>query len=241
MSQPSPRTTRPPTSSSSRRARRAPSATTWAPARSRRTRRSSSTSCRATTRRVYTDMTRTFVLGDVPDDVREWHRLVKEALDRAIAETKPGVEGRALFDGPCEIFEAAGEPTQRTKTPGEPLERRLLPRARPRRRARGARGAGPRPARRRSSSAGRRHHGRAGPLPRRVRRRPARGQRPRHRDRRREPDGYPYDLNLSRYRPFARKGPPSIGSGGRRHRHAGFPCGRIEGGARLTDEPLSRP
>ncbi len=70
---------------------------------------------------VYTDMTRTFVVGDVADDVREWHRLCKEALDRALAETKPGVEGRALFDATCEIFEAAGEMTQRTKKPGEPL------------------------------------------------------------------------------------------------------------------------
>jgi Xaa-Pro aminopeptidase len=70
---------------------------------------------------VYTDMTRTFVVGDVADEVREWHRLCKEALDRAIAETKPGIEGRELFAGTCEIFEAAGELTQRTKTPGEPL------------------------------------------------------------------------------------------------------------------------
>jgi Xaa-Pro aminopeptidase len=70
---------------------------------------------------VYTDMTRTFVVGEVADDVREWHRLCKEALDRAIAETKPGVEGRALNAGTCEIFEAAGEMTQRTKKPGEPL------------------------------------------------------------------------------------------------------------------------
>lgn len=70
---------------------------------------------------VFTDMTRTFVVGDVADDVREWHRLVKEALDRALAETKPGVEGRAIFDGTCEIFEAAGEPTQRTKEAGVPL------------------------------------------------------------------------------------------------------------------------
>jgi len=70
---------------------------------------------------VYTDMTRTFVVGDVPDEVREWHRLVKEALDKAIAEIRPGVGGRALFDGTCDIFEAAGEPTQRTKRPGETL------------------------------------------------------------------------------------------------------------------------
>jgi Xaa-Pro aminopeptidase len=70
---------------------------------------------------VYTDMTRTFVVGDVPDDVREWHRLCKEALDRSVAAIRPGVEGRAVFDLTCDIFEAAGEPTQRTKKPGETL------------------------------------------------------------------------------------------------------------------------
>jgi Xaa-Pro aminopeptidase len=70
---------------------------------------------------VYCDMTRTFVVGDVPDDVRRWHTLCKEALDRAIAEIADGADGRAIFDGTCEIFEAAGEPTQRTKKEGEPL------------------------------------------------------------------------------------------------------------------------
>jgi Xaa-Pro aminopeptidase len=70
---------------------------------------------------VYTDMTRTFVVGEVADDVREWHRLVKEALDRAISEIRSGADARSIFEGSCEIFEAAGEPTQRTKTPGEPL------------------------------------------------------------------------------------------------------------------------
>jgi Xaa-Pro aminopeptidase len=69
----------------------------------------------------FCDMTRTFVVGEVPDDVREWHRLCKEALDRAVGEIRDGADGRAIFDGTCEIFEAAGEPTQRTKTPGEPL------------------------------------------------------------------------------------------------------------------------
>jgi Xaa-Pro aminopeptidase len=70
---------------------------------------------------MFCDMTRTFVVGDVADDVREWHRLCKEALDRAISEIKDGASGRAIFDGTCDIFEAAGEPTQRTKTPGKPL------------------------------------------------------------------------------------------------------------------------
>jgi Xaa-Pro aminopeptidase len=70
---------------------------------------------------IYTDMTRTFVVGDVADDVREWHRLCKEALDAAVAEIRAGADGRAIFDGTCDIFEAAGEPTQRTKTPGVAL------------------------------------------------------------------------------------------------------------------------
>jgi Xaa-Pro aminopeptidase len=68
---------------------------------------------------VYTDMTRTFVVGDVPDDVREWHRLCKEALDRALGEIRPGADARTIFDGTCEIFEAAGETTPRTKKAGE--------------------------------------------------------------------------------------------------------------------------
>jgi Xaa-Pro aminopeptidase len=70
---------------------------------------------------VYTDMTRTFVVGDVPEDVRRWHGLCKEALDAAVAEIRVGVEARAVFGLACEIFEDAGEPTQRTKKPGEPL------------------------------------------------------------------------------------------------------------------------
>jgi Xaa-Pro aminopeptidase len=70
---------------------------------------------------VYTDMTRTFLVGDVPDEVREWHRLCKEALDAAVTEIRVGVDARAVFDVTCDIFEAAGEPTQRTKQPGETL------------------------------------------------------------------------------------------------------------------------
>jgi Xaa-Pro aminopeptidase len=70
---------------------------------------------------MYCDMTRTFVVGEVPEDVLTWHRLCKQALDRAIAEISDGADGRKVFDGTCEIFEAAGEPTQRTKEPGATL------------------------------------------------------------------------------------------------------------------------
>jgi Xaa-Pro aminopeptidase len=69
----------------------------------------------------FSDMTRTFVVGDVPEDVKEWHRLCKEALDRAVSEIRDGADGRAIFDATCDIFEAAGERTQRTKDPGVPL------------------------------------------------------------------------------------------------------------------------
>jgi Xaa-Pro aminopeptidase len=69
----------------------------------------------------FCDMTRTYVVGEVADDVREWHRLCKEALDRAVSEIRDGADGRAIFDGTCDIFEAAGERTQRTKEPGKPL------------------------------------------------------------------------------------------------------------------------
>jgi Xaa-Pro aminopeptidase len=70
---------------------------------------------------MFCDMTRTFVVGDVPEDVQRWHELTKQALDRAISEIKDGADGRTIFDGTCEIYEGAGEPTQRTKEAGKPL------------------------------------------------------------------------------------------------------------------------
>jgi Xaa-Pro aminopeptidase len=70
----------------------------------------------------YADMTRTFVVGEPDEEIVEWHRLVKEAVDRTIEPIKPGVKGRELFDIACDIFEEAGEKTQRTKEPGKPLD-----------------------------------------------------------------------------------------------------------------------
>jgi Xaa-Pro aminopeptidase len=67
------------------------------------------------------DMTRTFVVGEVPPEVREWHSLCLDALERAVAAARPGVTGRDVFEQTCELFEAAGFPTQRTKRPGETL------------------------------------------------------------------------------------------------------------------------
>ena len=71
---------------------------------------------------VYTDMTRTYVVGDVPDELREYHRLCKEALERTAAAAGPGVNGRDLMQMTCDLFAEHGYPTQLTKQPGEVLD-----------------------------------------------------------------------------------------------------------------------
>jgi Xaa-Pro aminopeptidase len=71
---------------------------------------------------VYTDMTRTYVVGDVPDEIGEYHRLCKEALERTTAAAKPGVNGRELMQIACDLFAEHGYPTQLTKEPGEVLD-----------------------------------------------------------------------------------------------------------------------
>jgi Xaa-Pro aminopeptidase len=70
----------------------------------------------------YSDMTRTFVSGRTPaEDVSRWHALVHTALERVYERLRPGVTGRELFAAACDVFEEAGEPTQRTKPEGETL------------------------------------------------------------------------------------------------------------------------
>jgi Xaa-Pro aminopeptidase len=70
----------------------------------------------------WADMTRTFVAGAPPPaDVVEMHRLALEALEAVKAAARPGVTGSELHDIACDIFEAAGHPTQRTKAQGESL------------------------------------------------------------------------------------------------------------------------
>jgi Xaa-Pro aminopeptidase len=71
---------------------------------------------------VYTDMTRTYVIGEPPAELVEWHRLCKEALDRVVAAVRPGVNGRDLMKIAADLFEEHGHPTQFTKAPGEVLD-----------------------------------------------------------------------------------------------------------------------
>ena len=68
------------------------------------------------------DMTRTFVVGEVPGRGRaNGTGSARRRSTAPVADIRPGVTGKSVFEGSCEIFEAAGYPTQRTKPAGETL------------------------------------------------------------------------------------------------------------------------
>jgi Xaa-Pro aminopeptidase len=62
----------------------------------------------------WADMTRTFVVGEVPDEVRELEGVVTEGFAAARDAVRPGISGRELHGIVCDVFEAAGHRTQRT-------------------------------------------------------------------------------------------------------------------------------
>jgi Xaa-Pro aminopeptidase len=70
----------------------------------------------------YADMTRTFAIGEPPDELVEYQRLVHEALQRALAAVKPGVPGRDVYVLVSELFHEHGYKTGLHKQPGEVLE-----------------------------------------------------------------------------------------------------------------------
>ena len=69
----------------------------------------------------WADMTRTFVRGEVTDEVAALGEVVRSALEAARSAAGPGSSGGALYDIAAEIVERAGHPTQRTRAPGEQL------------------------------------------------------------------------------------------------------------------------
>ena len=70
----------------------------------------------------YADMTRTYVVGTPSEELTEYHRLVKEALDRSLKATRAGVPGVDVYNLVCELFESAGQKTSLSKKPGEVLD-----------------------------------------------------------------------------------------------------------------------
>ena len=71
---------------------------------------------------VYSDMTRTYVVGEAPEEIRRYHALCLEALRRSAEAVRPGVNGRDLMRLVCDLFAAEGFKTPLTKAPGEVLD-----------------------------------------------------------------------------------------------------------------------
>jgi Xaa-Pro aminopeptidase len=70
----------------------------------------------------YSDTTRTFCIGDPPDELVKYHELCLEVFERVLPEIRPGASGAELHRISAEVFEKAGYPTQLTKQPGEVLD-----------------------------------------------------------------------------------------------------------------------
>jgi Xaa-Pro aminopeptidase len=50
------------------------------------------------------DLTRTVVVGEVPDEIRRMHAAVLQALDAGIESIKAGVSGRDVHEGVCQVL-----------------------------------------------------------------------------------------------------------------------------------------
>jgi Xaa-Pro aminopeptidase len=69
----------------------------------------------------FADLSRTFVLGRAPSELRAWHALCCEALALACAEVRPGADGRKIYGLVSSFFADRGFPTLLTKPAGEVL------------------------------------------------------------------------------------------------------------------------
>jgi Xaa-Pro aminopeptidase len=69
----------------------------------------------------HADMTRTFVVGEAPEELRRYHTLTLEALERSRAAVKAGVPGQELHRLSCEPYHGADLPTLLSKRTGEVL------------------------------------------------------------------------------------------------------------------------
>jgi Xaa-Pro aminopeptidase len=70
----------------------------------------------------FADMTRTFCIGDIPDELRDYHRVVKESLDKSLEAVRAGTRGSEVFAISCEPFHREGHKTLLNKEPGEVVD-----------------------------------------------------------------------------------------------------------------------
>src|SRR3954466_7515005 len=69
----------------------------------------------------WADMTRTFCVGEIPDELAEFQRLTKEALDLSFDLIKPDANGREIHVAVCRFYEEHGYKSQLSKQRGEVL------------------------------------------------------------------------------------------------------------------------
>jgi Xaa-Pro aminopeptidase len=69
----------------------------------------------------YSDFTRTFALGGGSDEIREFHRLSREALELATTAVRAGANGKEIHRQVCDFFHAHGHKTQLHREEGEVL------------------------------------------------------------------------------------------------------------------------
>ncbi len=72
--------------------------------------------------RFFADMTRTFCVGEAPEQLRHMHATVLEAVKRSTERIAAGVNGKAVWDAACDVFEANGYRTTRGLADGESLD-----------------------------------------------------------------------------------------------------------------------
>ena len=65
------------------------------------------------------DMTRTFLVGDPGETIREWYDLTERAYEAALDAVEPGATGADVHDAACDVYEDAGEPTLRSDDSAE--------------------------------------------------------------------------------------------------------------------------
>ena len=69
----------------------------------------------------FSDFTRTFSVGPPSEELAEYHRLAREALDLAVRAVRPGVKGSDIHRQVCDFFHEHGYKTQLHKEDGEVL------------------------------------------------------------------------------------------------------------------------
>lgn len=68
------------------------------------------------------DITRTFCIGEPPEELVEWHEAVRAAQQKATAAVRAGIGAGELNSIACDVLEARGYPTRRTHAAAGVLE-----------------------------------------------------------------------------------------------------------------------